>query len=220
MIPCRKSNKNCNFFTILSYESKSHSITRLASRKQTLTQIQIQEEYLLVEAAKKNSRRFGVLYERYYEQIFLFVFKRVSNEEASADVTSQVFLKAITNLHKYQFKGVPFSAWLYRIAINEVNQHFRETRNQRSISLESANLAEMMEEVEVNHSDENIRLLLAALQELSPDEIQLIELRYFERMPFREVAEVYNITENNAKVKMYRLLMKMKKILTKRRVEV
>ena len=129
-------------------------------------------------------------------------------------------LKAMVNLSKYQFKGVPFSAWLYRIAINEVNQHFRETRNQRSVSIESTNLAEMMEEVEVNHSDENIQLMLESLQELSPDEIQLIELRYFEKMPFKEVAVIYNITENNAKVKMYRLLMKMKKILTKRRVSV
>lgn len=156
-----------------------------------------------------------MLYERYYRQIFLFVYKRVDEEENAADVTSQVFLKAMLNLEKYQFKGVPFSAWLYRIAINEVNQFFRETRNQRTVSIESEGLPMLMAEVEEPSNEAAVQRMLVVLQSLTPDEIQLVELRYFEKIPFRDVAEIYNITENNAKVRLYRILEKMKKLMTK-----
>lgn len=188
----------------------------MALSRRTLSQAQIQEEYLLIEAAKKNPRRFALLYDRYYRQIFLFVYKRIDEEESTADVTSQVFLKAMQNLPKYQFKGVPFSAWLYRIAINEINQHFRESKASRAISMESTQITDMMDEVSEDATDVNISRMMEAIQQLAPDEVQLIELRFFERMSFKEVADVYNITENNAKVKMYRLLTKMKKLMGKK----
>lgn len=191
------------------------TISSLAPKKRTLTQQQIQEEYQLIEAAKQNSRKFGVLYERYYEPIFLFVFKRVDTEDLCSDLTSQVFMKAMVNLPKYKFRGVPFSAWLYRIAINEINQHFRNNKGQRAISMETANIADIMEEVEEVPQEANIQKMLNTLQLLSPDEIQMIELRFFEKLPFKEIADIFNITENNAKVRMYRLLGKMKKLMTK-----
>ena len=187
----------------------------MAVRQKSLTAAQIQEEYLLVKAAQQNPRRFSVLYERYYQQIFLFIYKRVDEEEQTADVTSQVFLKAMMSLEKYKFKGVPFSAWLYRIAINEVNQFFRESKNRRTISVESAALPLLMEEVEEPSNEAAVTRMLQVMQSLSPDEVQLIELRYFEKMPFKQIAEIYHITENNAKVRMYRILGKMKKLMTK-----
>ena len=187
----------------------------MANVPKNLTAQQIQEEYLLVKAAQKNPRRFSVLYERYYRQMFLFIYKRVDEEENAADVTSQVFLKAMLSLEKYQFRDLPFSAWLYRIAINEVNQYFRETRNQRTVSMESRDLPLLMEEVEEPSDDAAIQRMLSVMQALSPEEVEMIELRYFEKMPFREVADIYGITENNAKVRMYRILEKMKKLMTK-----
>ena len=168
-----------------------------------------------MQAAQKEPRRFGVLYEKYYRQIFVFIYKRVDDEEQTADICSQVFLKAMTNLPKYKFKGVPFSAWLYRIAVNEVNQFFRKSQNQRSISMEKAGLGDIMEEVEETDTEDNIKHMLKAMQFLSPDDVQMIELRYFEKLPFKEVAEIYSITENNAKVRMYRILGRLKKAMLK-----
>ncbi len=186
----------------------------MANGQKNLTAQQIQEEHLLVKAAQENPRRFSVLYERYYRQMFLFVYKRVDDEENAADVTAQVFLKSMLSLEKYQFRGLPFSAWLYRIAINEVNQYFRETRNQRTVSMESQDLPLLMEEVEEPSDDAAIQRMLSVMQLLAPEEVEMIELRYFEKMPFREVADIYGITENNAKVRMYRILEKMKKLMT------
>ncbi len=178
------------------------------------TKSQIAEEQKQLKAAQKNSRHFAPIYERYYEQLFIFVLKRVSDEDHAADLTSQVFLKAMLNLKKYTFKGLPFSSWLYRIAINEVNMFFRETKKQRAISIESAGLQHMIEEVQFTDNEGDIQLMVAALDQLKPAEVQMVELRYFEKMSFREVAQIYNITENNAKVRMYRILAKMKKWLS------
>jgi RNA polymerase sigma-70 factor, ECF subfamily len=180
-----------------------------------MTKAQIQAEYELVKAAQQNPRRFDALYRRYHEAIFGFVFKRTRDEELSADLTSQIFLKAMTHLKKYRFKGVPFKAWLFTLASNEVNQFFRQNQKQRVISLDSANLKEMSEEVEGDATDENIRCMVAALDRLSLEEVQLIEFRFFEKIPFKEVAAIYGISESNAKVRLHRLLKKLKQSMQK-----
>ncbi len=183
----------------------------------TLTPEQIREENKLVDAAKRNPRRFGVIYQRYHHPMFLFVFKRIQNEEATADVVSQLFLKAMTKLDSYQFRGLPFSAWLYRIAVNEVNQYFRDSKKQRHVSIETVNLTGLMEEAEELPTDENMQCLIAGLQILSQEELEFLELRYFEKVPFRELAAIYQITETNAKVRMHRMLKKLKKYMEQTR---
>lgn len=170
-----------------------------------------------MDAAKRNPRRFGVIYQRYHHPMFLFVFKRIQNEEATADVVSQLFLKAMTKLDSYQFRGLPFSAWLYRIAVNEVNQYFRDSKKQRHVSIETVNLTGLMEEAEELPTDENMQCLVAGLQILSPEELEFLELRYFEKVPFRELAAIYQITETNAKVRMHRMLKKLKKYMEQTR---
>ena len=97
--------------------------------KYTVTEKQMQNEWIEVQAAQKNPASFRTLYDRYYESIFRFIFKRSADETLSADLTSQTFLKAMQKIDKYVFKGVPFSAWLFRIASNEVAQHFRKLKN-------------------------------------------------------------------------------------------
>ncbi|MEM6265512.1 MAG: sigma-70 family RNA polymerase sigma factor [Bacteroidota bacterium] len=176
----------------------------------TYTQEQLLQEKQQIESARKDRRKFSVLYERYYEQVFLFIFKRAGEEDLTADICSQVFMKAMLGLPKYTFQGVPFSAWLYRIAINEVNQYFRQSQKQRMVSIESAGLRHLAAEVEPDAPQRDIQEVVPLLEKLSPDELQLIELRYFEQLPFKEIAAIYNITENNAKVRTYRLLQKMK----------
>lgn len=90
------------------------------------SEIQIQLEQETVEAAKSDPAKFGLLYEKYFRQVFVFVFRRIGDEEQAADIVSNTFLKAMLALPKYVFKGVPFSAWLFRIASNEVNMYFRK----------------------------------------------------------------------------------------------
>lgn len=173
----------------------------------------IDMEMQQVEAAKLNPAQFDVLYEKYYKSIFVFIYRRTGDEDLSADITSQVFLKALINIKKYVFKGVPFSAWLFRIAFNEINMYFRKNNAHRVVSLEQKSISQIVMEVQEEDNTLGQQRMMAALKKLDGDDIQLIELRFFEKRSFAEVGEIIGITENNAKVKVYRILDKLKKVL-------
>ncbi len=166
-----------------------------------------------VEAAKSNPEQFDVLYNKYYKSIFIFIYRRTGNEALSEDITSQVFLKALLNIKKFEFKGVPFSAWLFRIAFNEINMYFRKNKANRVISLEQNNIIQIANEVKEEDNTLVIQRMMNALKKLDLTDIQMIELRFFEKRSFAEIANIIGITENNAKVKVYRILDKLKKIV-------
>lgn len=171
------------------------------------------QEQILVDAAKQDPEQFRGLYNRYYERIFLYVWQRIDDKDVAHDVTSQVFLKAMQNLYKYEFKGVPFASWLYRIAKSEVYTVLRKQQVQRTVNIDSAGMGEMVSEMEEDPYAEWMPVLSSAVAELEEDDLQLVEMRFFEKRPFREIADILEITENNAKVRTYRILEKLKKIL-------
>jgi RNA polymerase sigma-70 factor, ECF subfamily len=179
---------------------------------------QLQEELLIIEAAKLNPQRFAPLYEKYYKSIFNYVYQRMDSKENAFDITAQVFLKALTNLQKYQFKGVPFASWLYRIAHNEVVQLFRAQKDKRAVNADIGDLRFICEENEEPFFEEYIPAIKKLILELEHDDLQLVEMRYFEKRPFKEIAEILDITEVNAKVRMYRVIEKLKKSLSKIKV--
>lgn len=187
-----------------------------SSELQTLTANQLIEEALVIAAAKQDAAAFRPLYESYFKRIFLFVYHRVEDRDLTADITAQVFLKALSRIQQYNERGLPFSSWLYRIAVNECTDFFRRNKRARVVYVEEPSFHHLFEEMFPDDPrDELEKKLQIVLQKLKPDELQIIELRYFEDMPFKTVAEVLNITENNAKVRTYRTLEKMKKIFTK-----
>ena len=175
----------------------------------------IQEEMILILEAKKDPKRFGPLYTKYHEQIFRYIYQRMDDEDLAFDVTSQVFIKAMKNLHKYEYRGVPFSSWLYRIAKSELYQAFRDRKARKTVSVESMHLFEMIEEMEEDDSSGNKKKLFRCLSLLKDDDLQLIEMRYFEKRSYREIGEIIEITENNAKVRTFRALERLKKLFMK-----
>lgn len=177
------------------------------------TEVQLHAEEQLIFEAKADPSAFRPLYDKYYAEIFRFVFKRAESEDLAADLTSQVFLKAMQKLSDYEFRGVPFSAWLYRIASNEVNIHYRTLKKNRTVTIDSLQLKAMMDDEVMDDFEEKKGAMLAAFQKLKPVELELVELRFFEKMAFKDIGDVLGITENNAKVRMYRLLEKMKKLM-------
>lgn len=185
----------------------------MSMSKKSVSVEHMQEEWLEVQAAQRDPARFRPLYNRYYEPIFRFIFRRTNQEELTADICSQVFLKALQRLKSYSYKGVPFSAWLYRIASNEVAQHYRATQKNRVVSIEDSSFSDMIDELDEQNTEGLRQQLLATLDTLKDGDLQLIELRFFEQRSFREVAEITGITENNAKVRTYRILERMKKKL-------
>jgi RNA polymerase sigma-70 factor, ECF subfamily len=182
------------------------------------TDEQLNAELAIIEAAKADPEQFAPLYNKYYKQIFNYVYQRMDSKDAAFDITGQVFLKALTNLGRYQFKGVPFASWLYRIAHNEVMQLFRTQKDRRAVNADIGDLRYICEESESPFFEEYIPAIRELILKLNSDDLQMVEMRYFERRPFKEIAEILNITEVNAKVRMYRIIEKLKRSLSKIKV--
>ncbi len=182
------------------------------------TEAQLEEELRWIEAAKLNPEQFRPLYEKYYKAIFSYLYQRMNSKDTAFDTTSQVFLKALTNLKTYEFRGVPFSSWLYRIAHNEMVQVFRKQKEQRVVNADINDLKFICEENKEVFFEEYIPALKKLIGKLNEKELQMVEMRYFEKRPFKEIAEILDITEINAKVRMYRIIEKLKVSIRKTNV--
>jgi RNA polymerase sigma-70 factor (ECF subfamily) len=170
----------------------------------------LDQEQEWIALAKSDPKNFAPLYEKYHEQIFRYVNQRMDDTELAFDVTSQVFLKALKNLHKFEYRGVPLGSWLYRIAKSELNQAFRDRKAKRTINIEKTHVSTFMEVFHEEENKINKKRLFKALDLLKSVDLQLIEMRYFEDRPYKEMGEILEITENNAKVKTFRALEKLK----------
>ena len=179
------------------------------------TEDKLMQELQWIKRAKDDPRGFEPLYNKYYEQIFRYIYQRMDDKELALNITSQVFLKAMNNIQKYEYRGVPFASWLYRIAKSELYQSFRDEKATRTINVDTSNLSIMIDDIEEDASEENRAVLLSAIKELNEEEVQIIELRYFEKRSFKEIGDMLEITENNAKVKAHRVVQKMKKLFNK-----
>jgi len=171
----------------------------------------LQEEQVWVMQAKEDPARFEPLYRKYYDAILRYLKQRMEDPDQAHDVASQVFIKAIKNLSKYEDRGVPFGSWLYRIAKSELYQSYREMQSNRTVSMENVQIPTFdtlfFDNQEFEH---NQSLLLAAMQKLKEEQLKLIEMRFFEQLSFKEIGESIGITENNAKVKTFRALEKLR----------
>ena len=164
-----------------------------------------------IKEAQKNIQAFEKLYNANYEAIFRYVYQRMDSKEDATDVTAQVFMKAMTNIKKYKFMGFKFSSWLYRIAKSETYQFLKNKSKSPTLNVDTNSLGEISEEMETTNSITN-EDLIEALNILDDNELELIEMRYFEQRSFKEIGEILDMTENNAKVKTHRVIKKMKKL--------
>lgn len=176
------------------------------------TNQRIEEELDWIQRAKRDPESFGPLYKKYHEQIFRYIYQRMDDEETAFDVTSQVFLKALNNLHRYEYRGVPFSSWLYRIAKSELYQSFRDRKSQRTVNIDSYQLYDLIDDFEDDDKEINRNKLFECLKLMKEKDMQLIEMRFFEKRSFREIGEILEITENNAKVRAFRSIEKLKEL--------
>ena len=172
-------------------------------------------ELSYIQKAKEDKTQFGFLYEKYFQQIFIFIFKKVQNEDISGDICSKTFMKAMMNIDKYEDRGFPFSSWLYRIASNEVNLYFRAQKKDITIQINENQVSVIAQEINLDNNEEQLHLILSKLQELPLEKSQLIEMRFFEELSFKEIGSIFDITEASAKMRVYRVIESLKSSLNK-----
>jgi RNA polymerase sigma-70 factor (ECF subfamily) len=117
------------------------------------------------------------------------------------------------NLKKYKYKGVPFSAWLYKIASNEVNRHYRVVKKKLVYSFDEAEFENLIEQNREEEVEIDIEYIIRQMQSMCETDIEVLELRFFEEKSFAEVAFILGISEANAKMRTYRAVDKLKKFL-------
>lgn len=176
-----------------------------------MTEDEIRKENEIVERSKKNPKDFAELYEKYFDRIYYFILRQTDDEELAGDLASQAFVNVLNNLSKYQFRGLPFSAWLYKIASNEVNKHYRRNKGKKIYSIEEVKVREIIERGNEDYDDELIERLLRYLRDLPSDMLQVLELRFFEDKDFKEIAFILDMTESGAKMRTYRALDKLRR---------
>jgi RNA polymerase sigma-70 factor, ECF subfamily len=168
----------------------------------------------MIEAAKGDPRCFGPLYERYFHEIFRFVRRRVNSMEHTADLTQQTFLKALLSLHTFNYRGIPFKAWLYRIALNEVRMYWRK-RKEVLIEFDHPQAVALVDELGGPNGEEDLEPLTNALLRLHERQARLIELRYMDGLSYQEIAAIFGITEDAAKMRTHRVLALLRTYLSR-----
>ena len=179
------------------------------------------EEKGLVERARRDPEVFGRLYDQYYSQIFNYVLRRVANLEIAQDITSEVFFKALKNLGQFHWRNVPFSSWLYRIAINQITDYFRKGKQEMfsleeipdSITPSNPSIDEVLEAEEELRRHEDFLLLHENISKLPIKYQDVITLRFFENKQIKEIAQILGKREGTVKSLLHRGLGKLRKLV-------
>src|ERR1044071_4957661 len=131
-----------------------------------MSEDEIRLEYEVLERSKADPRAFGVLYEKYFDRIFNFIYRQTDDEDLTADLSSQTFLNALRHIGRYEFRGCAFSAWLYKIATNEVNKHYRKQKKEKVFSIEEIRIRELIDQADVEWDEDLIGRLMGYLKDL------------------------------------------------------
>lgn len=170
------------------------------------------DDALLVEWARDDSAAFGILYERYVQKIYNYVYYRTGNHHDAEDLTSRVFFRALGHIEHYTDRGVPFSAWLYRIAHNLVANWHRDRERRKVVPLDDyiASGSGGDEPEDVTESLEEQEQLLLSIQELPEERQQLLILKFVERLSNAEIGEIMDRTEGAVKSLYHRTLLSLR----------
>jgi len=174
----------------------------------------LENEQKIVEQAKKDDKAFEILYNHYFPRIYGYIFKRTGNHPDAEDIVSEVFMKAFTHIGSYKNQGNTFGAWVYRIATNNLTDYYRKKSKNKSVGIEQADFLESKdplpdELIDKLMDSEKIKL---ALEKMPKRYKQAVHLKYFAELSTCEIGEVLKISENNARVLMFRALKKFNEI--------
>jgi len=174
------------------------------------------DEADLVEQAKADPEAFGLLYERYVDRIYSYVYYRTGNHHDAEDLTAHVFLQALRNIRRYVHKGAPFSSWLYRIAHNSVANWHRDESRRKVVPLDQSVVVGLKGEDSPYHQavgHEQREQLLAALSHLPAERQELLIYKFVEHLPNAQIGELLGRSEGAIKSLYHRTLLALREDL-------
>jgi RNA polymerase sigma-70 factor, ECF subfamily len=170
------------------------------------------DESALIQQAKTDKEAFGQLYERYVDRIYSYIYYRTGNNHDAEDLTARVFFRAMQHIGNYREQGVPFSAWLYRIAHNLVANWYRDQNRRKIISLEDVSqwrLGQDTPETAVQLLEDK-EALLTVIRRLPADRQELLILKFVDGLPNAEIGDIMGRSEGAIKSLYHRALLSLR----------
>ena len=176
-----------------------------------------EDDQTLARIARDDPDAFGELYERHVTAIYRYVYYRVGNHDDAEDLTARVFIRALKHVNNYNDRGVPFTAWLYRIAHNVVANYHRDNYRHPSIPLDDVELhGAHHDEADVHIDGQRDRdRLLRAIRQLPEERQQLVVLKFVEQLQNAEIGQIMSRSEGAIKSLYHRTLMQLREALDK-----
>jgi RNA polymerase sigma-70 factor, ECF subfamily len=175
--------------------------------------LDVTDDIALAQAGEGNSEAFGVLYERYVGRIYNYIYYRTGNQSDAEDLTARVFIRAMHHIKNYQNRGLPFTAWLYRIAHNLVANWHRDNSRRPEIPLDDGVIVRYHRQEHPEHallkSQERERLL-GLIRGLPPDRQQLLILKFVDHLSNAEIGQIMGKTEGAVKSLYHRTLLSLR----------
>ena len=165
------------------------------------------DERLLIEAAQKDPARFADLYELNFERVYAYAVKRVQDRTEAEDLTSDVFHHAFANLEQFEWHGVPFAAWLFRIAANLISDRWQ--RSGREIADGEAVDSAWISSAEIEEVERRATLF-RLVDTLPAEQKRVVVLRFVDQKSIKEVAREIRKTEGAVKQLQFRALSTLK----------
>ncbi len=173
---------------------------------------ELTEEQALAKATQGDKQAFGYLYDKYAGRIYNYIYYRTGSPQDAEDLTSRVFFRAMRHITNYHDRGVPFTAWLYRIAHNLVANWHRDSSRRQEVELEDgyrASKGDEHPEVALMESEEQ-NALLSIIRKLPEERQQLLILKFVEHMSNAEIGEIMDRTEGAIKSLYHRTLLSLR----------
>ncbi|MHC1740896.1 MAG: RNA polymerase sigma factor [Anaerolineaceae bacterium] len=178
---------------------------------------EITEENAVKRASLGDPEAFSYIYELFVSRIYSYIFYRIGSDIDAEDITSRVFYRAFGHISNYVDKGVPFSAWLYRIAHNLIANYHRDNHRRKEVPLED----HLELPAHIDHPEQALEksqemdLLLRAIRRLSPDRQQLLILKFVEDYSNAEIGDIMGKSEGAIKSLYHRALIALREEMTK-----
>lgn len=178
---------------------------------------ELTEEQALAQSTKGDKQAFGVLYDKYAGRIYNYIYYRTGSNQDAEDLTSRVFFRAMRHITNYTDRGVPFSAWLYRIAHNLVANWHRDSSRRQEVELEDgyrASKGDEYPEIALEESEEQ-NALLSLIRRLPEERQQLLILKFVEHMSNADIGQIMDRTEGAIKSLYHRTLLSLREEISK-----
>jgi RNA polymerase sigma-70 factor (ECF subfamily) len=175
--------------------------------------LDVNDEIALTQAGEGNRDAFGVLYERYVGRIYNYIYYRTGNQSDAEDLTARVFFRAMHHIQHYQNRGLPFSAWLYRIAHNLVANWHRDNSRRPEVPLDDGLVVRYQLQDHPEHAllkSEERERLLDLIRNLPPNRQQLLILKFVDHLSNAEIGQIMGKTEGAVKSLYHRTLLSLR----------